>query len=166
MKATEAILPTFTSCSFLSEILQRNLYTWVPSSVKQGITKQFTSWAPVAHTYNPSYSGGRDQEYHGSKPPQKTVQEILKKKKKPSQIKGWWSGSRCRPWVQTPVLQKKKEKSFFTFLMNFRDVKCSRYPAGRRQSWIAVLIPNLRHPPSLFYEMSSFTLACTQLLRN
>jgi hypothetical protein len=25
-------------------------------------------WAPVAHTYNPSYSGGRDQEDHGSKP--------------------------------------------------------------------------------------------------
>jgi hypothetical protein len=24
--------------------------------------------APVAHTYNPSYSGGRDQEDHGSKP--------------------------------------------------------------------------------------------------
>jgi hypothetical protein len=23
---------------------------------------------PVAHTYNPSYSGGRDQEAHGSKP--------------------------------------------------------------------------------------------------
>jgi hypothetical protein len=24
----------------------------------------------VAHTYNPSYSGGRDQEDHGSKPAQ------------------------------------------------------------------------------------------------
>jgi hypothetical protein len=23
---------------------------------------------------------------------------------------GWWNGSRCRPWVQTPVLQKKKKK--------------------------------------------------------
>jgi hypothetical protein len=23
--------------------------------------------------------------------------------------KGWWSGSRCRPWVQTPVHQKKKK---------------------------------------------------------
>jgi hypothetical protein len=23
--------------------------------------------------------------------------------------KGWWSGSRCRPWVQTPVLKKKKK---------------------------------------------------------
>jgi hypothetical protein len=26
--------------------------------------------APVAHAYNPSYSGGRDQEDHGSKPAQ------------------------------------------------------------------------------------------------
>jgi hypothetical protein len=26
------------------------------------------SQALVAHTYNPSYSGGRDQEDHGSKP--------------------------------------------------------------------------------------------------
>jgi hypothetical protein len=25
-------------------------------------------WAPVAHACNPSYSGGRDQEDHGSKP--------------------------------------------------------------------------------------------------
>jgi hypothetical protein len=27
------------------------------------------SWPPVAHTYNLSYSGGRDQEGHSSKPP-------------------------------------------------------------------------------------------------
>jgi hypothetical protein len=25
--------------------------------------------------------------------------------KKPFTKKGWWSGSRCRPWVQAPVLQ-------------------------------------------------------------
>jgi hypothetical protein len=29
--------------------------------------KNKTSWTPLAHTYNPSYSGGRDQEDHGSK---------------------------------------------------------------------------------------------------
>jgi hypothetical protein len=28
--------------------------------------------------------------------------------KKPITEKGWWSGSRYRPWVQTPALQKKK----------------------------------------------------------
>jgi hypothetical protein len=31
----------------------------------------------VAHTYNPSYSGGRDQEDHGSKPDRQTVHETL-----------------------------------------------------------------------------------------
>jgi hypothetical protein len=30
--------------------------------------KSTFSWALVAHAYNPSYSGGRDQEDHGSKP--------------------------------------------------------------------------------------------------
>jgi hypothetical protein len=28
------------------------------------------SWAPVAHTYNPTYSGSQDQEDHSSKPAQ------------------------------------------------------------------------------------------------
>jgi hypothetical protein len=27
--------------------------------------------------------------------------------------KGWWSGSRCKPWVQAPVLQKKKQEKDF-----------------------------------------------------
>jgi hypothetical protein len=31
-------------------------------------TKEISGWAPVAHTHNPSYSGGRDQEDRGSKP--------------------------------------------------------------------------------------------------
>jgi hypothetical protein len=35
--------------------------------------------ALVAHTYNPNYSGGSDQNDQGSKPAQ-----------------GWWSGSRCK----------------------------------------------------------------------
>jgi hypothetical protein len=30
--------------------------------------KMSCSQAPVAHTYNPSYSGGRDQEDHSLKP--------------------------------------------------------------------------------------------------
>jgi hypothetical protein len=32
--------------------------------------KWHAGWTPVAHTCNPSYSGGRDQEDHGSKPAQ------------------------------------------------------------------------------------------------
>jgi hypothetical protein len=37
-------------------------------------------WALVAHTYNPRYSGGRDQEDHGSKPPRQIVLETLSQK--------------------------------------------------------------------------------------
>jgi hypothetical protein len=51
---------------------------------------------PVAHTYNPSYSGGRDQEDHGLKPAQANISRdpVLKI---PIIKKGWWSGSRCKP---------------------------------------------------------------------
>jgi hypothetical protein len=31
-------------------------------------SRPIQSWASVAHTCNPSYSGGRDQEDHSSKP--------------------------------------------------------------------------------------------------
>jgi hypothetical protein len=30
--------------------------------------------------------------------------------KKSTTKKSWWSGSRCRHWVQTTVMQKKKKK--------------------------------------------------------
>jgi hypothetical protein len=36
--------------------------------IKYSTTRTHGSWAPVAHTCNPSYSGGRDQEDRGSKP--------------------------------------------------------------------------------------------------
>jgi hypothetical protein len=45
------------------------------------------SWAPVAHAYNSSYSGGRDQQDHGSKPdwtnssPDPVLKKIITKKK-------------------------------------------------------------------------------------
>jgi hypothetical protein len=56
-----------------------------------------SSRAPVAHASNPSYSGGRDQEHHSSKPAQEnSLQNPISKN--PSQEKGWWSGSRCKPW--------------------------------------------------------------------
>jgi hypothetical protein len=32
------------------------------------LIKTHSSWAPVAHPYNPSYSGGRDQEDRGLRP--------------------------------------------------------------------------------------------------
>jgi hypothetical protein len=32
--------------------------------------------------------------------------------KKPFTKRGWWKGSRCRPCVQIPVLQKKKRELY------------------------------------------------------
>jgi hypothetical protein len=49
---------------------------------------------------NPTYPGGRDQEDHGSKSAQANSQANSSgdpMSKIPSQKKGWWSGSRCRP---------------------------------------------------------------------
>jgi hypothetical protein len=64
------------------------------------------SQALVAPFYNPSSSGGRDQEYHGSKPAQASSSwDPISKN--PFTKKGLWSGLSCRPSVQAPVLQKK-----------------------------------------------------------
>jgi hypothetical protein len=44
--------------------------------------------SPVAHAYNPSYSGGRDQEDHSLKPAQaNSSQDPISKK--PNTKKGW-----------------------------------------------------------------------------
>jgi hypothetical protein len=52
-------------------------------------------WVPVAHAYNPSNSGGRDQEDHCSNPAQvNSSGDPISKK--PITKKGWWSGSKCR----------------------------------------------------------------------
>jgi hypothetical protein len=37
--------------------------------------------------------------------PQQIVGGTLSQKN-PSQKKGWWSGSKCKPCVQTPILKK------------------------------------------------------------
>jgi hypothetical protein len=47
--------------------------------------------------------GGRDQEDCGSKPAcANSSQDLITKK-------GWWNGSKCGPWVQTPVSPKNKQ---------------------------------------------------------
>jgi hypothetical protein len=33
--------------------------------------------------------------------------------------KGWWGDSRCRPWVQAPVLQKKKKNNHTIKILAF-----------------------------------------------
>jgi hypothetical protein len=50
--------------------------------------KMPSSWALVAHACNPSYSGGRDQEDHGSKPAQANSSPDPNLKK-PIIKKGW-----------------------------------------------------------------------------
>jgi hypothetical protein len=40
-------------------------------------SKNITHQAPVAHTYNPSYSRGRDLEARGLKPVRQIVRETL-----------------------------------------------------------------------------------------
>jgi hypothetical protein len=55
--------------------------------------KTRNSWVPVAHICNPSYSGGRDQEDHSSKPARANSSQDSNSKNL-SQEKGWWRGSR------------------------------------------------------------------------
>jgi hypothetical protein len=53
------------------------------------------SFEMEAHTCNPNYSGGRDQEDCGSRPTrQKWKQTLISKL--PTHKKSWWSGSSSR----------------------------------------------------------------------
>jgi hypothetical protein len=63
----------------------------------QGSSKTSLAQAPVAHTYNPSYSGGRDEEDQGSKPAWANSLQDPILKQSFTKKKGWWSGSRGRP---------------------------------------------------------------------
>jgi hypothetical protein len=60
------------------------------------ILKKKKSQAPVAHTYNPSYSRGRDQEDHGLKlAGANSSQDPIFKN--PIKKNGWWGGSSYKP---------------------------------------------------------------------
>jgi hypothetical protein len=58
---------------------------------------ELISWVSGAHTCNPSYSGGRDQEDHSLKPAQENSVQKKPILKKPITKKGWCNDSRCRP---------------------------------------------------------------------
>jgi hypothetical protein len=62
-------------------------------------------WAPVAHTCNPSYSRGRDQEDCGLKPAQAIVHETLSQKN-PSQ-KGLVEWLKVKALSSSPSTAKK-----------------------------------------------------------
>jgi hypothetical protein len=70
------------------------------------------SHAPVTHTCNPSCAGGRDQENCGSRPAL-AVRSYLENTQHKKRLSGGSSGKssclgRMRPWIQTPVPQKKR----------------------------------------------------------
>jgi hypothetical protein len=68
-------------------------------------------WVLVAHAYNPSYSGGRDQDGGSKSAPGKWLVRLYLKKKNLSQKRAGGK-STCLasmgPWVQTPRSPKKK----------------------------------------------------------
>jgi hypothetical protein len=68
------------------------------------------NWAPVAHTCNPSYSGGRDQEDRGLKPAQANSlrDPILKKPIKKGLVK--WLMVKALGSNPSTAKRKKKKK--------------------------------------------------------
>jgi hypothetical protein len=72
--------------------------------------KKFSkSQALVVHTYNPSYSGGRDQEHHGSKPAHaNSSQDLISKKPINKRAGGVAQG--VSPKFKLQYLKKKKKK--------------------------------------------------------
>jgi hypothetical protein len=77
---------------------------YLPLTVLQFKCRQ--SWALVAHTYNPSYSEGRDQEDLGLKPAQANSSQDPSLKT-PIIKKGWWSGSSVGPEFKLQYYKKK-----------------------------------------------------------
>jgi hypothetical protein len=64
------------------------------------------SQEPMAHTWILATQEAETRRIKVWNQLRQTGRETLSWKK-PITKKGWWSGSRCRPWVQTPVLPKK-----------------------------------------------------------
>jgi hypothetical protein len=63
----------------------------------------------VAHTCNPSYSGGRDQEDHSSKPARKIVLKTLSRKN-PSQKRAGGVAQGVDPEFKPQYCKNKKQK--------------------------------------------------------
>jgi hypothetical protein len=81
------------------------LYT--PQSIPRSISKKLV-W-PVAHPCNPSYSGGRDQEDHSSKPAQanSSTRPYLKKPFTKIRLVEWL---KVKALSSNPSAKKKKKK--------------------------------------------------------
>jgi hypothetical protein len=90
------------------------------------IKKGKCCWVPVAHTCNPSYSGGRDQKDHSSKPAQgnSSRHPILKK---PITKKGLVEWLKVQALSSNPRTTKKKKKK-------------RKMPADSTVRWVCNLI--------------------------
>jgi hypothetical protein len=84
---------------------------------KNSIKKEWFSQAPVAHTCNPSYSGGRDQEDHSSSQPQAnsswdpiSKNPTTKKKKAGGVAQG--VGPELKPQYHKKIKWKKEKNTF------------------------------------------------------
>jgi hypothetical protein len=75
----------------------------------------------VAHTYNPSYTGGRDQEDHGSKPAwaKLFVRPYLKKKHSQKRTGGVTQGVGLE---FKPQYHKKKKKRIWFFFHSISNM--------------------------------------------
>jgi hypothetical protein len=84
---------------YYSNLTVRNSQNLMTTKTMQ--LKQWASQAPMAHTCNTSYSGGRDQQNCSSNQPRQIVpQDPISKK--PSQNNDWWSGSRLKALSLSP----------------------------------------------------------------
>jgi hypothetical protein len=83
---------------------------WIKISREWNLSKNILKiQGTVAHTCNPSYSGGRDQGDWGLKPIPGSLWDPISKK--PITKKS--DGSRWRPWVQTTQYYKNKINKIF-----------------------------------------------------
>jgi hypothetical protein len=89
------------------EIPTNKSWAWWCTPMILALVRSSLMPTAVAHACHPSYSRGRFQEDQSSKPPwaNSSWDPILKK---PTTKKGWWYGSRCRPWFQIPVPKTKQ----------------------------------------------------------
>jgi hypothetical protein len=84
--------PIFWKYSFITPLLCAKPYR---DTSKYSVQELPSSQAPVAHAYNPSYSGGRDQKDRSLKPARAdSWKDPISKL--PNAEKGWWSGSSGR----------------------------------------------------------------------
>jgi hypothetical protein len=82
-----------------------------------GWNKSHLSWAPVAHTCNLNYLGGRNQEDHPSKPPwtnssRDPVSEKPKAQTGLLESLKWYSACLARPLSLNPNTTKRERKNY------------------------------------------------------